>query len=511
MSLIGWILLGELLLVSVVGAVVAVVAAKVKQRRLMAAVGSLLERARSGEARRIEDLAGRCAEVYRLDHFAAEDLAREVTGEEMRLTASLARALLAQDLATIKNLDDLIAKLVDRQLAVSSAALAPRLAALEAQAKPVEAAVPEDQPESEQPAPVSETEPVVDELFGEAAAEATDETGMLGAADETRQTELLDTAPLDLDGPDSSGQDEIDELLLELGDALHEPASQPGAAPSVGLSLDDPDEQEADTLPSLENGWAGEVSHDPVEPEPDTAMDLGRMTSMPKSAASSVRRGGRPANPLWGIAPADTGLPEELATAASDLSETQENAGEAQSPAMAEMEAPELLPMPQETIAAPQTGSKSGRERRPTANPLYAMAPSDAGVPDDLSEPASTDDAVESASEVGVPRSPASAAGGSIPEHSALADLEAALEEFEALLPAVASPAPAGAEMVGSRPNGPDSEDAETAGHDAAASSGVGADASGLAAADSGSRKRSTRRRNKKSQGKSAEDSGQDG
>jgi hypothetical protein len=421
MSLIGWILLGELLLVSVVGAVMAVVAAKLRQRRWVAAVAGLLDRARSGEARRIKELAGRCAESYRLGEAAAEQLARSMAEEEKRCTSALARVLLAEDLAAVKNLGDTLAKLADRHLTATAAALAERMAAWAAQ--PGAADVPLEPQISEE---TQALHPVAADGFIEAIAETA------GAEEALAATEAGAV-------PGDSGEVGIPESGgLALGG---ESGAEDGADLSTafpvrdGLAAAEP-ERKLEGPAVQEHGATTETPPEPAFPESAVDSEPEWTPAMARPRSPRRRSGRRPANPLWGIAPSDSGLPEDLAAAAIERAGDDVAAEPAPKLEVAEAPDPE----------APEPAAK----RRPPANPLYAIAPMDAGLPEDMADSAEAEPGLlaETAPKgeppgTGVVQPQPQAGPVSAGDHSALADLEAALAEFEALLPVAGAAAPA--------------------------------------------------------------------
>ncbi|NJD07398.1 MAG: hypothetical protein FIA97_13005, partial [Methylococcaceae bacterium] len=286
MSLVAWILLGELLLVSVVAAVMAVVAGRVRQRRLVTAVAAMLDRLRSGESRRVKALSTRLAELYRLEAAAAEQLAQAVVAEEKRCTGALARALLGKDKDALKNLGDSLVKLSDRQLTATAAALAERLEALSKLDQGLAAAVPPE----------------------EGRGFSADQAGMPDVAEPGVAVEidaepgdglvLEDSSRGDRDGPDGQS-DPIPDLM---------PATEQAEQLSAALDLDGAPPIGLDGEGESAGADVGAGSGQRAGPEPVAARDR----------KARRRAADRPANPLWGIAPSDSGIPDELADTQQD-------------------------------------------------------------------------------------------------------------------------------------------------------------------------------------------------
>lgn len=276
MTYIVWIMLGELLLLSVVASVGTLVAARRRQRRLLAAVEGLLEHGRDDEKRRLEDLRDRCGERLHLDPSGAEQLAQAIVGGERRCAAALAHCLLQQDSSAWNQLADAIGSVADAQLAVIAEVAAARLQAGGVVSAPAGTRV---------------------EFADHRLQQAEDGETAPAAAEPVRE-DLL--AAL-LDG-------ELEAAAMERVAGADPATAEPGSAeagPGTEITGTEPVE-------------SGEAEPEAGAPEGTEAASPEDETGSSAAAAveESPRSGGKhrrlPENPLYGMAPADVGLSQDL-------------------------------------------------------------------------------------------------------------------------------------------------------------------------------------------------------
>jgi hypothetical protein len=123
MGLIGWILLGELALVALVGAVVAFMVAKFRENRLISALGEIAQGLRASEFERREEMQFLCSELFRLSASDTRMLVDDLLDAEKRHLSVLARILLERDMDALSHFQEQLAELTVVQLKTTGEAI----------------------------------------------------------------------------------------------------------------------------------------------------------------------------------------------------------------------------------------------------------------------------------------------------------------------------------------------------------------------------------------------------